>query len=66
MHGSGRKGKLEPVGKAKGLKKGPKGFDKKGIHPMTPKTGNKKMNRELKGADKRPTGKGKLSPEVYF
>ena len=67
MHGSGYKGKVEKVSKARGTKKAPKGFDKKGVHPMTSGTGNKKMNRNLTGgANKTRTGKGKLSPQVYF
>ena len=40
------------------MNKKPVGGDKKGIHPMTKKTGNVKMNRNLKGIDKRKGSKG--------
>lgn len=60
------------VSKGKGTKKGPKGFDPKGIHPMTSKTGNKKMNRLNKGTDKRGTNpkvvtaNQKFTKNTYF
>lgn len=56
------KGSRGPVdshqGRPHSTKKSPVGTDPKGIHPMTRKTGNKKMNRTLKGTDKRGIGKG--------
>lgn len=57
MGGGASKGKRGPVDRkgAKGPKstmKHPKGFDPKGEHPQNKGTGNRKMNRVLKGVDK--------------
>ena len=54
----GRKGKTARgvASKASNTNTKPVGTDKKGIHPLTSKTGNKKMNRNLRGADKRGNG----------
>ena len=57
----GHRGPTEPASGPKATKKGPKGNDPKGIHPMTKKTGNKKMSRDFhSGADKSRGGKGAL------
>lgn len=62
------KGKRGPVdsnaGKPRSPKKNPKGTDTKGIHPMTPKTGNVKMNKALKGVDKSKSPKGVAVPST--
>lgn len=63
MGGGASKGKRGPVDRkgAKGPKstmKHPKGFDPKGEHPQNKGTGNRKMNRVLKGVDKSKGSKG--------
>lgn len=60
MGGGASKGKRGPVDKAapaKGVNQKPRGFDVKGAPPMAKATGNKKMNRVLKGVDKKKGGK---------
>ena len=54
-----RKGKVSrsSASKARSTNRHPKGNDAKGIHPMTGKTGSKKMSRVLKGVDTRKGGK---------
>lgn len=43
------------------VNKAPHGTNPKGIHPMTKKSGNRKMNRVLKGYKQARTGRGKNS-----
>ena len=64
----GKRGPAAPSAGAKSTKKGPVGNDPRGIHPMTKKSGNVKMNRELKGVKKARTGKGanSLDGNTYF
>lgn len=54
------RGPVEKAAPARSTKRKPKGFDKRGIHPQTAASGNKKMNRVLKGADTRGQKPGKM------